>query len=348
MKRLFCVTGATGHLGNNVVKRLLSLGEKVRALVLKGDDEFMLEGAEIRYGDILDEASLDSFFRHGKDEELYVLHAAGKVSILSAPEASVTSVNVKGTENAVNAARRAGAKGFVYVSSVHAAKCRRGVNTEENLTFNPRLVKGAYATSKALATEYVLRAASEGFNACVILPSGIIGVGDYKHNHLMELLRTFIGGKLSAAVKGAYDFVDVKDVAAATVNAAIRGRRGECYLVTGGSHDIKTILDLTAETLGLKKMRRYLSARFLLPLSAIYERRSRRRKSPPLVTAQSLKVLLSGEKFDSSKARGELDFHPTDISETVRETALWLAERNPPPAGRGLCGKKNKKIFIAP
>lgn len=348
MKKIFCVTGATGHLGNNIVKRLVSLGEKVRALVMRGDDEFMLEGAEIRYGNILEKASLDSFFAHKKDEELYVIHAAGKVSILSEPDATVNEINVTGTKNTVDAARRAGVKSFVYVSSVHAAQCKKGLNTEKDLVFDPSLVKGAYATSKALATEYVLQAASEGFNACVIFPSGIIGVGDYKNNHLMGLLRKFIHGKLPVAVKGEYDFVDVKDVAFAAISAAEKGRRGECYLVTGGTHDIKTLLNLTAEALRLKKLRIYLSIGFVRPIAALCERRYRKKKQTPLFTSQSLEILKSGQRFDSHKAQTELSFRPTEFEKTVREAALWLAENDPPPVRRGSYGRRGKKICMTP
>jgi dihydroflavonol-4-reductase len=46
----------------------------------------------------------------------------------------------------------------------------------------------------------------------VVHPSGILGPYDLGRNHLVALLKDFSDGKLTAAVKGGYDFVDVRDV----------------------------------------------------------------------------------------------------------------------------------------
>ena len=102
---MILVTGATGHIGNVLVRRLLDQGKKVRALVWRGEDTSPIHGLDVEQvmGDVLDPASLVPAM-HGVET---VYHLAGIISIMPGRNPFVWRVNVEGTHNVLEAARRA-------------------------------------------------------------------------------------------------------------------------------------------------------------------------------------------------------------------------------------------------
>lgn len=87
------VTGATGHLGNVLVRNLVARGERVRALVLRGESLLPLEGlpVEVVPGDVLDEDIL-RFAMQGVDQ---VYHLASLIAIRPGMDEKVWRVNVE-------------------------------------------------------------------------------------------------------------------------------------------------------------------------------------------------------------------------------------------------------------
>jgi len=81
--RTYLVTGATGNLGSNIVRNLIAGGESVRVLVMDGDPALsrIPKEAAICSGDLLDVQSLDRLFDLPSDEDAYVIHCAGVVSL---------------------------------------------------------------------------------------------------------------------------------------------------------------------------------------------------------------------------------------------------------------------------
>ena len=97
------VTGATGHIGNNLVRALLARGERVRVLVRGGSSLKPLEGLDVERveGDLRDASSLE---RAVSGSEI-VYHVAAMVSIRSGDRKALWDVNVAGTVRLLSAAR---------------------------------------------------------------------------------------------------------------------------------------------------------------------------------------------------------------------------------------------------
>ena len=129
-----------------------------------------------------------------------------------------------------------------------------GDKMREISDFSPDKVNGAYAKSKAAATAAVLAAAEKGLNASVVHPSGIIGPGDEKCGNITRLISAFIRGRLPFAVKGGYDFVDVRDVAKGIFLCTERGKRGKCYILSGHYATVSDILKTVRDLAGLKRV----------------------------------------------------------------------------------------------
>ena len=120
MRKLYLVTGATGHVGTALIDELLRRHEIVRAFVLPGRGKLLPQGVEFVEGTILDEASLIPFFDRSGFDSVTLIHCAAMITVASRPNPMVWNVNVIGTENVMRQAVRAGVERVIYVSSVHA------------------------------------------------------------------------------------------------------------------------------------------------------------------------------------------------------------------------------------
>ena len=326
MFHTYLVTGASGFLGRAVLAELEKKGAPVRALVIKNDPlaAELPEDVSVVYGDVCDDGSLEHFFS-GADERTCVIHCAGIVSVASHPGERIYRVNVGGTNNILRHCEKAGVGKLVYVSSVHAIPEKpKGTEITEDAVFSPDAVQGDYAKSKAIATSLVFEASDRGLNASVVFPSGIIGPGDVGKGSITNMLLSFLAGKLPVAVKGGYDFVDVRDVAAGIAACAEQGQPGHGYILSGEYATIRDILNAAKETLGQKRAVSYLPISFARLIAPLYEKRSLRKKQPLYFTPYSIAVLDSNGLFDRSAAAAAFGYAPRSLQSSIRDTVTWL------------------------
>ena len=233
-----------------------------------------------------------------------------------------------GTRNILKFCRKCGVGKLVHVSSVHAIPEKpKGTEIAETTTFAPELVRGDYAKSKAMATALVLQAAKEGLNASVVFPSGIIGPGDLGKGSITNMLLSFLAGKLPLAVKGGYDFVDVRDVASGVIACAEHGLPGHGYILSGHYATIRDILELVKKTVNLRRSVSYLPISFAKLVAPIFEKISLHRREPLYFTPYSIAVLDSNGAFSRSAAATALGYTPRPLSSTIRDTVVWLKEK---------------------
>lgn len=335
MKRLYIITGAKGHLGSTIVRYLRRGNDQIRGLILP--DEIYANDGKLTYykGDVTCPETLEPLFAGAEDMETIVIHTAGIVSISGRPDERLYRVNVGGTRNILEQCRRHRVKRLVYVSSVHAIPEQDGVATIcEAARFPKERVSGAYAATKAEATQAVMNAAQDGLDAVIVHPSGILGPYDCGNNHLVQMIRLAMTGKLPAGVRGGYDFVDVRDVAKGCLKAAEKGKAGNCYILSNRYFTVQEILDDVSWITGGWKL-------ICLPMglarafAPAFCRAARLAHKPPLYTAYALDTLAGNGHFSHDKATAELGYHPRDMMATLRDTIRWLHGQLVPlePAG---------------
>jgi dihydroflavonol-4-reductase len=322
---MILVTGATGHIGNVLIRKLLGQGEKVRALTWRGEDTSSIQDMDVEKvdGDVLDPASLKPAFR---DVDI-VFHLAGIISIMPGKNPFVWKVNVEGTRNVLAEARRANVRRLVYTSSIHAIKrAPRGVEMDESLGFDQNNPYGEYDRSKAAASLEVQKAARSDLDAVIVCPTGVIGPYDFRHSELGEVIRGAAEARPMFYVEGAYDFVDVRDVADGLIAAASQGRRGESYILGGNKISVRYMLETVREVTG----RAFASIKIPFSLAEFAAKFTpwyyRRTKFKPRFTPYSLEVLQSNSDISHAKAAGELGFNPRPVIETIADTVRWFFE----------------------
>lgn len=323
MKKLFLVTGANGHLGSTIIRLLDEKKEEVRALILPEIQDKDKKNIHYYHGDVRDKKSLYNFFCGLNGYEVTVIHTAGIIDISDGLSQALYDVNVNGTKNIIELCKENKVKRLVYVSSVHAIPEKgKAIVLKETDRFSMDSVKGGYAKTKAEATRLVLEAARKGMNAVIVHPSGILGPYDNRGNHMVQLIFEYLDGKLPACVKGGYDFVDVRDVAAGCIMAAEKGYIGECYILSNQYCEISEILELARKYGGGKRLLvcPVCLAKIISPLIRWDAIRKNKR---PLYTSYSLHVLESEGHFSHEKASKALGYHPRPIEQTVRDTVKW-------------------------
>jgi dihydroflavonol-4-reductase len=322
---MILVTGATGHIGNVLVRKLLDQGEKVRALIWRGEDTRHLKGLDVEQvqGDVLDPASLEPALRGIET----VYHLAGLISIMPGRNPLVWRVNVEGTRNMLEAARRAGIRRLIYTSSIHAiARAPHGVTMDESLGFDQNNPYGEYDRSKAAASLEVQEASGYGLDAVIVCPTGVIGPYDFRGSEMGEVIRNAAEARPMFYVTGAYDFVDVRDVVSGLIAASERGRRGESYILSGQRLTVRYLLETVREVTG----KAFASIKIPFSLAELAARYTpwyyRRTKVKPRFTPYSLEVLQSNSDISCKKAMMELGYKSRPIYESIADTARWFLE----------------------
>jgi dihydroflavonol-4-reductase len=319
------VTGATGHIGTVLVRKLVEKGGKVRALILPGEDTSPLNGLDVEQvpGDVLDSSSLWESFRGVQG----VFHLAGIISIMPGENPLVRRVNVEGTVNVLKAARKTGVEWLVYTSSIHAlARLPHGTTVDESTPYDPGNPYGAYDQSKAQATLEVQKAAKAGLNAVIACPTGVIGPYDFRGSMMGNVIRSAALRKLTPYVDGAYDFVDVRDVADGLIAAAEKGNAGSSYILSGQRISVRCLLDTVHEITGrgFPRFTVPLSlAEFVARFTPLYYRLSH---ASPRFTPYSLEVLQSNSFISHEKATRELGYHPRPLYESIQDAIHWYLE----------------------
>jgi dihydroflavonol-4-reductase len=329
------VTGATGHLGNVLVRELLRRGKRVRVLVEPSDDLRPLSDLpiEIVRGDVTRKETLAGAFS-GVD---LVFHMAGVVSISSLDVDLVRTVNVDGTRNVVEAVQRAGVRRLVYTSSVHAfTEPPSGGVLVETAGYDPALAPGDYGKAKAEASCIVLEAIRRGQDAVIVNPTAVLGPFDFRISEMGELLRMFARRRLPAVVDGGYDFVDVRDVASGHLLAAEKGRAGESYLLTGGRMSVRELMRVLGDEAGRAPPRLVLSlpvAAAIARFAPAWERITGRRA---LLTPYAVHTISIDFEIRDRKAREELGFTSMPVEQSLRDAWRWMTGDPESPLQRGL------------
>ena len=328
------VTGAAGHVGANLVRRLLNDGVRVRVLLRHEDNNEALEGLEVEhsFGDIRDLNAA----RHALTGCQGVYHCAAKVSTIDGDHAhrrEVFECNVLGTRNVLQAAREAGAGRVVVTGSFSAVGYdldNPSAPSDETMPFYPMERTMPYERSKALVEHECWRAAAAGQDVVVATCCAVVGGSDFFPSRLGRTLCDYTNGKLYAYVDGGFEFVAARDIVEGHLLCMQHGRSGEKYIFSSEYKTISDILELFEEVSGVPRPHRRIPTRLMLVFSeaaSFYLSRFHPR-FPQRFTPGAIRLLQKRRHADIGKARRELGYQPTSIRAAVHEAYAFHYHRN--------------------
>lgn len=328
MKKIYLVTGASGHLGSTLLNRLLEKGQTVRCFVLPGEEKYLPDGVEVFVGDVCDKASLFPFFQNENGDELILLHCAGIVTISSKKNPLVRKVNVEGTRNVLELALAAKTGRVVYVSSVHALLEADKADTKEADHFEPWKIDDPYGKSKAEASNLALEYARKGLNISIVHPTGIIGPGDIRNtNHSVRSFKAMMKGYIPVGLKGGFDFVDVRDVAEGIILCADKGKQGDCYILGGHYVKISELLKQINQLCGRRTLNIELPYGLVKTAAPLAEKFCDLFKIRSLITPYSIAILNGNGHFSHEKAKIELGYEARPIRDTLKDMYAEVKRR---------------------
>ncbi len=326
---LSLVSGANGHLGNNLVRFLLKKGLPVRATVRNINNRTPFEGlnCELMQADITDKASFVKALEGV--ETFYAVGASFKLWAKD-PKKEIYDVNIKGTRNTIEAAAEAGVKKIVYVSSIAALNYTQ-LPTKESNGYNPDR-RDMYYNSKNDGEKLAFELAAKlGIELVSVMPGAMIGSETFLPlNVSYGVLKLILNKKIPVDTKITLNWIDVKDVAEGCYLAAEKGRPGERYILA--NEKCMTITDTTILANKLYpelklEIPRSVPKGILMTIAALMEFTARLSGKAPVLTRKDI-AMFSGlqQDFDISKSRNELGFHPKSPEQAVKEALDYLMQ----------------------
>jgi nucleoside-diphosphate-sugar epimerase len=336
------VTGAAGHLGCNLVHRLLADGRDVRVFLRAGANNEGIDGLPLEqtFGDLRDAKAVSDAVRGCET----VYHCAANISTVQGSDAhklEVYGCNVLGTRNVLQAARDHGVQRVVVTGSFSAVGYDLDDPTRpagESEPFYPFVRHLPYGHTKLLVEHECLKAAADGLDVVICTSTAILGPHDYKPSRMGQLLIDYTHGRLRAYIPGGFEFVAARDICEGHVLCMEKGRAGQKYIIATQFVTVDEILDLYTEITGVKKPRLRLPAKAMQALSYVADFlvRTFAPGKEQRFTPDAVRILRLQRHADTSKARNELGFRPSSLREAIAEAYDDFARRGlVPPRASG-------------
>lgn len=323
MTEKILVTGASGFLGSNLVRKLTSEGYSVRILRRASSSLDALSGCEFEevIGDITNPASVTQAVRGCK----IVFHSAAIIQYWDHKNSEQSAVNVEGTRYVVEACLQLGVTRLIHVSSVVAIGYDpAGGVADEKTEYNMRSLRMNYADSKYAAEQIVLDGVEAGLDAVIVNPATIYGPGDYRRAAYVRGMANFFTARGGMAV------VDVDDVVDGCLRAWKRGKKGERYILSSENLSFKEIGKELAQHMGHKGPRFVVpswlvrfAAWLLTPLGLIVG--DKWSLTPTMARAAHVRFA-----YNNEKAEQELGMKFIPFPKAAKRTVEWMREQ-------GLC-----------
>jgi dihydroflavonol-4-reductase len=326
------VTGATGFIGNALVRRLLARGEHVKAFVRAGADLRPLEGLpadrfQLAFGDITVEHTV--FRALAGCSQLY--HVAGAYDYRPKLKKHVLDSGALATRETLSAARRRDLENIVVTSSCAVLGTTSTPEPmDETHPFNLRDAE-PYVQAKVDADAAVEELIAMGMPIVRVLPSGVFGPGDWKPTPngqgLLEYMKLSPGLSMPVS-EGGISVVDVDDVVEGHIRAMEVGEVGERYILGGENLTYTDFFRILADLTGLAEPSDPKGPVAIGLLAWVMGLRAAFTGKPPALTPRLARDYAHSYVWvTSEKAERELGYKHRPARETLARAVRFLIEK---------------------
>lgn len=324
------ITGGTGFIGSRLALRLLAGGHSVRLLSLiqtpaeqANARDLTGRGAELIEGTVADR-SLHGPALEGVD---VVHHIAATMREADVPDRVFWDTNVAATKDLVASCRSAGARRFVYCSTMGVTGDVKGRLVDETVPYRPQDI---YQRTKAAAEQWIVEEARrEGLETTAVRPADVYGPGDRR---LLKLFQMIGGGKFVylGNGQGRRHMIYIDDLLDGMIAAQERPEAiGEVFLLAGPSPiRLVDLVSTIANALGVAAPTRHIPYTPVYVASAVVEALCRPFHVQPPIYPRRVNFYAHDYAFDTSKARRLLGYAPrVDVPDgVVRTIEAYRAE----------------------
>jgi dihydroflavonol-4-reductase len=327
----FCVTGATGLVGNNLCRLLVQSGFEVIAPVRDPLPQGPFEGLPVQ----LVSGNLESrdFVNQCLSQADGLFHAAGLIWMGKSRAEESMRVNA-GISFALGEACAERGIRMLHISTTDAlaAGSEDRPATEDDL--EPAKGDSNYVVSKRTAERKLLALTRDRNLDLVIANPGLMfGPYDWKCSS-GKMILAITDGFVPLAPPGGISVADVRQVCKGLLRAWQVGRRGERYILGGEN---LTYLNLWRRIAALVGKRGPLRAMRRIPLKVVGRAGdvAGRFFGESNVNSAAVNLSMCFNYYDSSRARRELEYDPGTVDSALQDQWAWMLQQKMTRHARG-------------
>lgn len=324
------ITGATGYIGQELIKKLVFQGASIVALCRPGSDRsgIIHPRVHIAEGDLFTHAEIVKGMK-GCDQ---VYHLAAYARVWSRDKSIYHKVNVEGTKNILDHALSAGVRKMVFTSTAGVL----GPAVDANSPVDERTTRlqpffNEYEETKWQAEQLCLEFSQKGLPVVIVNPSRVYGPGaETESNAISKLITLFLRGKwrfIPGDGKSVGSYVYVDDVVNGHIAAMTKGRAGHRYILGGENVSYENFFMLINRMTGINRKLYHLPFPLMMAFSRFESLKANMLGIRPLITPEWVKKYLYHWPLSSQKAIDELGYRITPLEQGLGKTIVHL-ERN--------------------
>lgn len=315
------VTGATGLIGYNIVRELLSRGRQVKALVRSVEKarRILPPACELAPGDVTKSDSVEAAV-DGCD---VVYHCAGLPEQWLSRITQFDEVNAGGTRIVGEAALQKKVRRFMYTSTIDIFEAPDGAEYDES-KIDAKPKGTAYERSKQEADRVAVSLLGRGLPVTFLHPSGLYGPGPESSPGTNQLFVDLNRGKIPMLLPGGLPLVFSEDCAHGHILAEEKGKVGDRFILSESYMSLVDLAKLVSRELALKKVPPVMPYFLGKTISVAGEIAAKVIQKPPLIPKGQLHFLQWQARPSSARAQKELGWKPIPLEEGVRKTIAFL------------------------
>jgi len=317
------ITGATGLLGQQVLKRLLAADFKIYA-VKRANSIIPMESKEISW--IVIDSVEDNLFQLIPDSIDYVIHAAALVSYKKSDQVKIFQINTEWTSKLAENAKNEGVRKFIFVSSISALGKKSSDDFIDEMT--PKSEDEFltnYGKSKRQAEEALWQLSENGLPVIIFNPSVVIGPA--KRYQSSAQLLAYVSDQKPFYTKGLINYIDVRDVAEIIVQSLEDEIYNEQFVLNSGSISYRDFFKAIAKQLNLKAP--YIGVpKFMVIIGAVLENLiSKLKRKPATLTWETAKIAGNKKIYNAEKVKKTYDINYRTLEQTIEWTVNEMQKR---------------------
>jgi dihydroflavonol-4-reductase len=307
------ILGATGFIGGHIARAAAARGWRVRALRRDPNSVGAIGDVPVEWvtGDLNRRASLSQAMRGCR----VVFHSAGVYPHGTRQIERDVQSALEQMRNVIVAARDVSLDRLIYTSSFTTIGLPgdHGRLADERDQYQPGTAGDAYYEAKWAMEVEALHA---GLPLVVLNPAAVFGPGDV-HLAVSEIVIMAARGRVPFYFDATFGAIDVRDVAAAHLNAVECGRVGERYILSNHNLTLRDGLALIAQAAGRRPPSIHIGPGLLNAIITVGQ-------YLPGGMAGHLRTMRFWQSLNNNKAAAELGLPSRPLADTLRDALVWF------------------------
>jgi dihydroflavonol-4-reductase len=317
------VTGATGLLGNNIVRAACRQGHEVLALARNASRSIALQGLPVIAidADISDAHALPRAIAGPIDG---VIHSAAHIHLGWSCRDESERVNVLGTRHVLRLAAERGAR-CVHVSTVNVLPVGSPEHAVDEQSDGLPQVPSTYVVTKREAEREVLSAIGRGQDVVIVYPGFMLGPWDWKPSSGRMILELRHGAP-PVAPSGGCSICDARDVSHAILSAMNQAVRGDRFILAGENWTYFQLWSEIASRLGQRKPWFAMRSPGRWVIGTLGDLLGRMMTQEPIFNSAALRMGSQYHWYSSQHAHTSLGYRSRPAAQSLDDTIAWLRE----------------------